>query len=84
MAFSWTPPVNDGGSPINGYPIWWDKGIGVWEIYDSGNTATSYFITGLTANIGYKIKVVAKNSVGESTFSPEIAVTTLIISCTLI
>jgi hypothetical protein len=27
VAFKWTAPVNNGGSPITGYKIYWDAGI---------------------------------------------------------
>jgi hypothetical protein len=32
VAFSWVPPINDGGSAVTSYYIKWDQGIGEWVI----------------------------------------------------
>ena len=35
VEFSWNPPINDGGTPITSYEIYWDLGNGSWAKYES-------------------------------------------------
>jgi len=66
---TWTAP-SDGGSPITGYMIE-QKATGPWTtiIADTGNTNTSYSVTGLTASTTYQYRVSAINSVGPGSAS---------------
>lgn len=77
---SWTAPVNNGGSSINGY--WIQKssdGGSTWETVSVTNTtSTSISVTGLTASTSYKFRVSARNSIGFGPFndSPWASITT--------
>jgi hypothetical protein len=74
---SWTAPVNNGGSVINGYKV--EYATSPYSSYtvfnaDTGNANTSIPVTGLTNGESYKFKVTAKNSNGFGTTSEESAV----------
>ena len=69
VAFSWTPPVNDGGLAITGYEIQWDQGTNNFEVFDPASIPTSYIFTGLNSGINYAFKVAAINSYGISALS---------------
>ena len=69
MTLSWNPPVNNGGSVILSYEIYWDPaGTGNWGAIVS-TTATFHTIVGLTTGSTYKFKVAAYNIVGVSTLT---------------
>jgi hypothetical protein len=53
VAFSWSPPVCNGLTPLTGYQILWDQGSGSWVVYDSGYLSTSLIVKGLNAGITY-------------------------------
>ena len=65
---SWSPPVDDGGSPITSYIIQWKSGT---EAYDESASSTrqtirptadtSYTLEGLQANTEYTIRVAGVN-----------------------
>jgi hypothetical protein len=44
VAFSWTPPAENGGPPIIGYEIYWKQGTGNWTIYEALHTGTSLIV----------------------------------------
>ena len=61
VTLSWTAPASTGGADISGYQYEQD-GSGTWT--DTGATATSHTVTGLTNGEVYTFRVRAVNSVG--------------------
>ena len=74
----WTPPVNNGGSPITGYRIERSIGIGgSWNIIGSvSDSVNSYANRFLNDNTNYSYRVFATNLVGESSPSNSASATT--------
>jgi hypothetical protein len=67
---TWTAPAGDGGSDITGYKVrahlaTTDDAVGDQPL-TCGATCSSIEFTGLTAGTGYKFKIYAVNSVGDS------------------
>ena len=84
IEFLWTAPANDGGSPVTGYEIQWNNGIGTqMEVYDEAYTGgTSLILTGLTSDTTYYFQIAAINSIGRSSLTSMISITTTSI-CTV-
>ena len=66
---TWRAPVDDGRKPITGYRVKYVKTengkVGYWTDWvPTGNTNTSYTITGLKSGALYRFRVIAKNSKG--------------------
>lgn len=74
---SWSAPSNNGGASIIGYKIEYKVGSGAYSTFiaNTGNTATTYSHTGLTAGQVHVYKISAINSVGTSNPSPEASAT---------
>jgi bacillolysin len=70
---SFTPPINNGGSPITGYTVTSNPAGGVDT--NAGSTSTTHVVTGLTNGTGYTFTVVATNAIGSST--PSVASNTV-------
>jgi hypothetical protein len=74
IAFRWTAP-SDGGTPLIGYKIWWDNGLGgetssFVEKIGSTEVVTTYTLsTGIIADTVYQIAVKAFNAVGDGPLS---------------
>ena len=65
VQLSWAAPGSDGGAAITGYRIEVSSG-GSWTVAvaDTGATATSRTMTGLSNGTGYQFRVAAINTVG--------------------
>ena len=67
---SWTAPANTAGTAITGYKIEVSEGADYSVVIaDTGTTATSYSVTGLTARSSYTFRVTALNVIGASNAS---------------
>jgi plastocyanin len=68
---SWTPPEDSQGSPVIGYRVRVNNGLGAFvrdvEVPDSRATQTR--VTGLRRGTAYRFEVAALNAVGQSLFS---------------
>ena len=62
VTLSWAAPVDDGGSAILGYKVWYNDESPV--TLDAA--ATEYTFSGLTNGQGYTFKIVAVNAKGDS------------------
>ncbi|KAA3682313.1 uncharacterized protein DEA37_0008978 [Paragonimus westermani] len=63
----WTPPENDGGSPITGYVVEkCDATTGVWERVPTSPIGTSCPVRGLVEGKRYRFRVTAVNALGPS------------------
>lgn len=76
LTLSWDEP-NDNGSAITGYKIE-RKYQGPWTIivFDTGNTSTSYFDTGLNTGTTYWYRISAINANGVGPTSDSVSATT--------
>lgn len=78
IAFSFTPPVNEGESPVIGYNVLWNGGSGsafstlttITDLNDLTFSKSNNILGGIT----YEFKVVAVNIVGDSEASPALAI----------
>ena len=69
---NWTPPANNGGSPITGYEVRVVNvatNAQVGALRPAGPTATSLVVTGLTNGTQYRFQVRALNAVGAGPYS---------------
>jgi len=66
VGLTWSPGVNQGGTPLLDYRITYDQGNNNNVQLVSGLTSTAYTITGLTAGVTYKFFVQARNAFGYS------------------
>ena len=64
LTVSWSPPHNDGGSPVTGYVVIHSDGVGEAAV-TVGSDTRSYRIGGLTNNVEYTVWVRARNSSGD-------------------
>jgi hypothetical protein len=76
VALSWSAPADDGGAAITGYRITPYVGPTAQTPINTGSTATSANVAGLTVGTAYTFTVAATNSAGTGTASaPTIAIT---------
>lgn len=66
----WTPPADDGGSPITGYRIYIDNNAGTTQFEVRVRNLVSYRVTGLSSGTRYRFSVAAINANGEGPQSP--------------
>jgi hypothetical protein len=65
---AWTAPTNNGGTPITGYFVEYSTNpSGPWTPVNTGSTATTYTLTGLTNGTLYYVRVSGVNIVGTGT-----------------
>lgn len=76
VSLSWSPPTNDGGSPITGYKIEYSSDASQYNILvaNTGNTQTSYTHNSLTTGKTYTYRVTAINAIGVGNPSNTISV----------
>lgn len=67
IKFTWIDGVNDGSSPVIDYDVYYDQGVGTWQLLEA-NVLTQYYVTQvtLTPDVTYSFKVLSRNSVGVS------------------
>jgi Fibronectin type III domain len=78
ITFGWSAPVDNGGTPVTDYKVYWNAGI-EGNSFGLLSSTTLGFITytfqsGIVAGTYYEFKVVAKNAIGDSTFSTKLRV----------
>jgi hypothetical protein len=69
LSFTWQNGASNGGSPIIGYNVYFDQGVGNFIMLTSGVTLQSYTTsaaTPITTGANYKFMVQARNVVGLS------------------
>lgn len=77
IVVGWTPESSTGGAPITGYEIWHNQGSITDTFYPYATVGPSTYtstIAGpgvISPGDSYKVKIVAKNRVGDSDFSAE-------------
>lgn len=67
IGLTWSVGTNNGGTAVIDYQVWYDQSTGVWVLFDSGITTTSYTTGGLIAGNTYAFKLLSRNSFGFST-----------------
>ena len=68
---AWKEPDDDGGSPITGYEVQYQKdGTPAWEEWSHTGTGTSAIIKNLDQMSKYNVQVKAQNNMGASNWSP--------------
>ena len=73
VALSWNAPVSDGGSTVNGYRIEIKAGDTAWTVAraDTGSSATTTTLSGLTNGQPYRFRVAALNAAGAGSTSAQ-------------
>jgi hypothetical protein len=75
IRFTWSDGASDGGSPVIDYTVYYDQGSDSFVLLESSVTTQFYQTTvALSPGTTYKFKVTARNSVGSSLESGEVAI----------
>lgn len=74
VILTWTAPVDDGGSPITNYVIYYrtTSPVGIWYTYNTNSSTTTAIVTLPLSSTSYDFKVAAQNIAGVSIFSSPI------------
>jgi hypothetical protein len=67
--FSWSPPANNGGSPVTGYTVYEESAPNTWAAVATNIPGTSFTNSSVTAGVTYIYNVVAINAVGRSAWA---------------
>ena len=72
---SWNASDSNGGSDVTGYKVQWRESSDSWDtpadVSETTVTGTSHTVSGLTDGVEYAFRVVAVNTVGDSSASAE-------------
>ena len=75
LNLSWDAPESNGGSAVTGYKVQWKEATDSWDtpadVSETTVTGTSHTVSGLTDGVEYTFRVLAVNSVEDSTASTE-------------
>lgn len=78
ITFGWSVPADNGGAPVSDYKVYWNGGIdnNAFGLLSSTTLGfiTYTFQTDIVAGTFYEFKVVAKNAIGDSSFSSKLRV----------
>lgn len=69
ISLAWTAPSSVGSSAITGYSVEYTPSGGSAVTVNTGGTATSYTLTGLTNGTAYTARVAAVNAAGTGTYT---------------
>ena len=71
LDLSWGAPDSNGGSDVTGYKVQWKEAADSWDtladVSETTVAGTSHTVSGLTDGVEYTFRVLAVNSVGDST-----------------
>jgi len=74
ISITWTNGSNDGGSPVIDYRVSFDFSTNNYVILASGVPTQSFTVSGLIPGNIYKFKIEARNAIGYSPDSVEVAI----------
>jgi len=64
----------NGGAPVLDYTVSWDNASGIFSVYQSGVTETTFTATDIQASLTYSFMVQARNIYGLSSYSAQVSI----------